>query len=266
MIPRFGEAQVEAARHSRKAETIELADADLRFEMSRRLWLPLSRSPRWFPVMVRLQRRRRNREARPGDEIVIDGFPRSANTFSSRAFLFANPDVHASHHMHAPANILLAVKYEVPVVVVIRAPADAVISEVIRQPRKRLRRGMIEWESFYRTVRPVLDRIVVAEFGTVTSDFAVVIDEVNRRFGTAFVPYHNSSESDQAVFDSIESGARARGKSGHRLERQVPRPSAARADQKGALLEALHEPALRPLLERAEALYAEFVAVAPRSS
>jgi hypothetical protein len=135
---------------------------------------------------------------------------------------------------------------------------------VIREPRKRLRRGLIEWNSFYGRVQPVLDRVVVADFATVTSDYAVVIDEVNRRFGTSFTPYRNSPESDDAVFASIEARARARGKTGAQLERQVPRPSHERAERKAALQAAMDAPALRPLVERAEALYAEFATVAPR--
>jgi hypothetical protein len=243
-----------------------VADSDLVFEWSRRFWLPISRSPRLFPAMVRLQRKRRNRPARAGDQIVIDGFPRSANTFSSRAFLSVNPGVTASHHMHAPANVLLAVKFEVPTIVVVRSPVDAVMSEVIREPRKRLRRGLLEWNSFYTTALPVLDRVVVGEFSTVTSDYSVVIDEVNRRFGTDFVVYHNGPESDAAVFDSIEAGARSRGKVGSRLETQVPRPSKERAGQKAALEAELERPELQSLVDTAQALYEKFLAVAPRSS
>jgi hypothetical protein len=243
-----------------------VADSDLAFEWSRRFWLPISRSPRLFPAMVRVQRKRRNRPVKATDQIVIDGFPRSANTFSSRAFLFANPDTAVSHHMHAPANVLLAVRYSVPTVVVVRTPVDAVMSEVIREPRKRLRRGLVEWISFYGTVRPVLDRVVVADFATVTTDYSVVIDAVNRHFGTTFVAYHNSPESDEAVFASIEAGARSRGKIGSRLESQVPRPSHERAARKQALESELARPELRPLLDRAAALYAEYLAVAPRPS
>jgi hypothetical protein len=216
--------------------------------------------------MVRLQRQRRNVPASAAVEIAIDGFPRSANTFSSRAFIFANPDVPISHHMHAPASILLAVQHHVPAVVVVRSPVDAVLSEVIREPRKRLRRGFIEWNSFYGLVRPVLDEVVVADFTTVTTDYAVVIEAVNRRFGTNFTPYHNSPESDEAVFASIEAGARLRGKTDTLLESQVPRPSKERAGRKTALLAELEQPALRPLVERAQALYADYLAVAPRPS
>lgn len=243
-----------------------MADSDLAFEWSRRMWLPISRSPRLFPWYVRAQRQRKNVPAVPPVEIAIDGFPRSANTFSSRAFIFANPDAKVSHHMHAPASILLAARHHIPAIVVIRSPRDAVLSEVIREPRKRLRRGFVEWNSFYGLIRPVLDQVVVADFATVTSDYAVVIDAVNDRYGTSFTPYENSPERDEAVFASIEAGARARGKTGSRLERQVPRPSQERAAQKAALLAQLDTPKLRPLVERGDALYADFAAVAPRRS
>jgi hypothetical protein len=243
-----------------------VADSDLVYEWSRRLWLPISRSPRLFPSMVRMQQKRRNLPASPAVDIVIDGFPRSANTFSARAFQYANPDASVSHHMHAPANILLAVRYRVPTVVLIRPPIDAILSEVIREPRKRLRRGLLEWNSFYGLVRPVLDQIVVADFATVTTDYSVVIDEVNRRFGTNFVPYRNTPESDAALFAAIDARARSRGKTGSQLETQVPRPSETRAERKAVLHAELARPELQPLVERAQSLYAEYLAVAPRPS
>ena len=178
-------------RQARESKGLDLrvADSDLVFEWSRRLWLPISRSPRLFPSMVRMQRKRRNVPACAGRPIVIDGFPRSANTFSFARVPLREPGVAASHHMHAPANVLLAVRYGIPDDRRLRPPVDAVLSEVIREPRKRLRRGSLEWNSFYSTVRPVLDRVVVADFATVTSDYSLVIDEVNRRFGTSFATY-----------------------------------------------------------------------------
>jgi hypothetical protein len=257
---------VGAAGRARAKDWTTLADSDLAFEWSRRVWLPLSRSPRLFPTMVRMQRRRRNRPASPEIEIVIDGFPRSANTFSSRAFLFANPDVAASHHMHAPANILLGVRHRLPTVLLIRSPVDAVLSEVIREPRKRLRRALLEWNSFYGLTLPVLDQVVVADFKTVTTEYSIIIEEVNRRFGTSFVPYRNDPEADEEVFASIDAGARSRGKTGSRLETQVPRPSKERSGRKTALQAELARPELRPLVERAESLYADYLAVAPRPS
>ena len=114
MMSRYGLWWSRRQDAARAKDWTFVADSDLAFEWSRRLWLPISRSPRLFPVMVRMQRKRRNVPASPAVAIVIDGFPRSANTFSSRAFVFANPDVVVSHHMHAPANILLAVRHRIP--------------------------------------------------------------------------------------------------------------------------------------------------------
>jgi hypothetical protein len=265
MMVRYGFVVVEAAG-ARKGLDVRVADSDLVYEWSRRLWLPISRSPRLFPSFVRTQRRRRNVPASPAVAIAIDGFPRSANTFSARAFELANPHVAVSHHMHAPASILLGVRYRIPTVVLIRPPVDAVLSEVIREPRKRLRRALIEWDSFYGLVEPVLDQVVVADFATVTSDYAVVIDEVNQRFGTGFAPFRNTPEADEAVFAVIDATARSRGKTGSRLETQVPRPSKVRAERKPELRAELERPELRPLVEQAEKLYAEFLAVAPRPS
>ena len=56
----------------------------------------------------------------------------------------------------------------------------------------------------------------------------------------------------------LDRGGRAfAGKSGSRLETQVPRPSKERAERKAALQAELARPELRPLVERAQSLYAD---------
>ncbi len=67
-----------------------------------------------FFVSLRLRSRGEN----PKDYIVkkdvtdicIDGYPRSANSFSVRMFQQANPDTHIAHHTHSIANIQKAIK------------------------------------------------------------------------------------------------------------------------------------------------------------
>ncbi|MGH3926844.1 MAG: hypothetical protein ACRDTT_28930, partial [Pseudonocardiaceae bacterium] len=155
------------------------------FDLKRSARTRLARSPRFFPLIVRGRRTRlAGLLATRNSDIVIDGPPRSANTFSVQAFRTVNPAVCVAHHMHAPAHVLLGVRLGLPVIVVLRPPRDAVLSEVVREPRKTIRRALAEWISFYDTVESVLDSIVVAEFRIVTSNYAVVIEAVNERFGT----------------------------------------------------------------------------------
>ena len=224
----------------------------------RSLWLPISRSPRWFPLLVTVQRRGLA-PCHADHDLVIEGFPRSGNTFATQAFLAANPDASVSHHMHTPANVLRALEFGVPALVVVRTPADAVLSEVIREPRKSVAQALREWLSFYETVRPHLDAVVVAPFDQVTTSYDKVIAALNATCGTDFNAYVNSATADAAVLAGIDERARGRGKSGTTLETQVPRPSKAREQRKQEIVAQLQERTARRLLVRAEALYAELV-------
>ena len=195
-------------------------------------------------------------------DIVIDGFPRSANTFSVHAFRLVNPDAVIAHHTHAAAQILRAAKLGVPTIVLMRHPRDAVLSEVIRERRRTLNRTLRDWLSFYDTVASVADSFVVGEFDVVTSNYGAVIDRVNHRFGTAFQPFRNDPALDDVTFQSIENGARARGKRGLLLESQVPRPSSVRRALKSELEAELERPSLRRLLARADERHASLTAAA----
>jgi hypothetical protein len=68
-------------------------------------------------------------------ELLIDGFPRSGNTFAVVAFQLAQPSpVRISHHIHSSAHMIAAAKRGTPIVVTVREPEDAVLSCVIREP------------------------------------------------------------------------------------------------------------------------------------
>jgi hypothetical protein len=235
--------------------------ATWRYDLWRSVWMPVSRSPRWFPILPMLQRRDL-RPCRAGDDLVIEGFPRSGNTFAVHAFLSVNPTARVSHHMHAPANVLRAVERQVPVIVAVRDPRDAVVSEVLREPRKGVERALREWISFYTTVQPLLDHVVIAPFEDIVGDFGRIVARVNDQFGTAFVPFAGTAAANQQVLDGIDARARERGKRGARLEAQVPRPSAVRDAAKAARVGELHVPAARRLVERAVALHGELVTAA----
>jgi len=99
MMPWSGFVVVEAAEARLQRIGRSVADSDLVFEWSRRLWLPISRSPRLFPTMVRLQRRRKNVPASPGVAIVIDGFPRNR---PQAEFFLESYDIDGVIHLDLP--------------------------------------------------------------------------------------------------------------------------------------------------------------------
>ncbi len=155
-----------------------------------------------YSMAVRLQKSWRRRAVTSSTEIVIDGFPRSGNTYSTVAFLIAQGrTVSVAHHLHSPYQAVRAESLGIPCLIVIRNPLDSVASLLVTQPWRTRRQALLEYGDFYGQVN---DWPVVANFEQITSNFSEVVARVNGRFGTDFsLPAVNSTESDRRVFDTI---------------------------------------------------------------
>ncbi len=141
---------------------------------------------------------------RSGIEIVIEGFPRSANTFAVVAFNFSQGrDVPMAHHLHVEAQILRGAELGIPVIALIRHPVDAINSLMVRHP------GSIDdyakrYVEFYSTVLRVADKVVIADFNDVISDFGAVIQRVNKKYLTQYYIFEHSQENMDSVFKKID--------------------------------------------------------------
>lgn len=139
-----------------------------------------------------------------GVEIVIEGFPRSANTFAVLAFIAAQKrDVQIAHHLHIEAQILKGVRLGIPVIVLIRHPVDAISSLLIRHPGNALDYAK-RYIKFYSNVLRIREQVVLADFSQVIEDFGVVIGKVNEKFSTDFKIFVHSKENVEAVFHQID--------------------------------------------------------------
>jgi len=77
---------------------------------------------------LRLAVRMNGQCVRPDTTIVIEGFPRSANSTTVDEFLSRQPEpVQVAHHGHHAAQILRAIARGVPAVVLIRSPKAATL-------------------------------------------------------------------------------------------------------------------------------------------
>ena len=200
--------------------------------------------------------------ARRDTALVIDGFLRSGNTFSVAAFQVANGDGHhLGRHLHGGPHLRRARRLGVPAVVLVRRPADAVASYLVRRPTLTPRDGLLEYLDTYRSAWPARDAFVVGLFEEVTEDFGSVVAAVNEKFGTAFVPYDATPENREAAFAIVEEMNRRECR-GEVVETHVGRPSAARADAAHRVAEQMADPAVQPLLAEAEALYERYAGLA----
>lgn len=221
------------------------------------------RTPYLWDAAMLVRPDKRSTLVRRDSALVIEGFQRSGNTFSVAAFVVANgSEPHVGRHLHGAPHLLRAVRYDVPRVLLIRRPVDAVSSYVVRWPDLSPHDALLEYLDFYRTAWRIRDEVVVAPFETVVSDFGAVIDSVNERFGTSFARYVETPENKEAAFALVEEMNRMEC-GGQVIETHVGRPSAQRESGKDLVQKALQAPRTRALQAQADDLYQRYIETAP---
>jgi hypothetical protein len=217
------------------------------------------RHPAIYFSLYRLLRTRQNLAGAvtPDKQLVIEGFPRSGNTFARRAFIMAQNEgfdqTRIACHLHVPAQVILAARWQIPTLVPIRRPRDAVLSFVIRDPIS-VDQALRYYVSFYETVEKYRDAYVLGLFEEITEDFGQVIKHINDKFGTTFSLFRHDEENVSKVFAGMET--RARKRFGETLwERKVQRPSAIRERTKHEIEYDLDNPKRKKLIAEAEAVY-----------
>jgi hypothetical protein len=195
-------------------------------------------------------------------DILIEGYPRSGNTFAVVALQRAQPSpVRVAHHVHAPAHVIAAIRLGVPAMVVIRVPEDPVLGYTIWNPEVTVEQALRGYVRFHEPLVPYAHDVLIATFDEVVADFGLVVRRLNRRHRTSFVEFEHTPENVQAVFDEIEEHFKVQVGTGPQLERKVARPSEERNRLKEERREVYRGPALAPLRERAEDLYRRFAEV-----
>ena len=218
----------------------------------RRAQIYVGKYPAVFSGLYRLKGE--DRVVRPMTQLVIEGYPRSANTFAVWAFRQAqHEEVHLAHHLHHPAQVIQAARWKVPTIVLIREPKDAVISWVVRDPQPA-DLALRHYVSFYETVAKYRDAYVLGSFEEVTGDYGIVIERLNDKFGTNFSVFHHTDENVKKVFSRIEARHRQRNR-GMLSETRVARPSAAKLENRRNVGPELEAPRNRRLLAEARTIY-----------
>jgi hypothetical protein len=192
-------------------------------------------------------------------QLVIEGFPRSGNTFAVVAFEQAQREsFRIAHHLHVPAQVMLAARWRIPTLILMRKPTDAVLSWTIREPWVSVHQALSYYVSFHEKIAGYRHAFVVGLFEEVTQNYGAVLERVNAKFGTQFSPFEHSEDNVSSVFAQIERMHRARG-SGRLDEMRIARPFAGKAESKDALRGELVHPDIRKLTAYAEAIYNDLV-------
>lgn len=192
---------------------------------------------------------------KPTTELVIEGFPRSANTFAVWAFRQVQQDeVRLAHHLHYPAQVIRAAQWRIPTLVLIRNPQDAVLSLVMRRPLLSVEQALRHYISFYKTAARYTDAFVLGRFEEVIADYGAIIERVNEKFGTRFSIFEHTEENVEKVYSRIEERHRAQYRE-KLSETRIARPSVTKEEMKRRMRSDLETTQRRRLLAEAMAVY-----------
>ena len=162
-------------------------------------------------------------------ELVLEGYPRSANTFSVVAFEQAQSrPVKLAHHLHVEAQLIQAARENKPAVALLRNPEDCFRSLLVRHPETPVSWAINRYIQFYTAISKLGDKCLIITYEEVINDMGAVIEKINKHFGTNYdVPVHDQTMVQQ-VFSKVESINQQidQGKESH-----VARPSKERKQQ-----------------------------------
>lgn len=101
-------------------------------------------------------------------DLVIEGYPRSGNSFLLSWIDTANPQITIASHIHSIAHVHAALRREIPVVVVIRPPEAAIASHAVFSPDLPLEHMIDRYRRFHLGIARVVDRVIISPFPVTT--------------------------------------------------------------------------------------------------
>jgi hypothetical protein len=230
------------------------------FKLEKWLQIHAGGHPAIYFNLIRLLRTRqdlRTRVITPQTQLVIEGFPRSGNTFARRAFVMGQSENveqrRIASHLHVPAQVVQAARWQIPTLVLIRRPRDAVLSFALWNPIS-VDQALKYYVSFYETSEKYRDAFVLGRFEEVTEDFGQVVKRLNDMFGTTFSLFRHDEVNVGRVFADMDTYARKEyGET--QWERKVHHPSTVKERMKNEIEYDLENPKRKKLIAEAEAVY-----------
>lgn len=196
-------------------------------------------------------------------DLTIEAFPGSGNTFALGLFQATQSEnLKIAHHIHAAAQVIASVRWNIPCLVIIRKPDDAVLSFVSRGQVIIFRQALREYCKFHKTILPYQHGFIVVTFEQVLDDFKSVVTQLNNKFNTNFVVPHtmNALDTKQKALSKARSWhSYIENKKGLPIyESDVPLPSKEREIHKQLLQKHLEDSQLIRLRKEAEQIYMSY--------
>ena len=138
-------------------------------------------------------------------ELVVEGFPRSANMFCVNYIEHVlgenGKKIKIAHHTHSELNVILGQKLDKAGLILVREPIDALVSYLIYYDGVKIDKAIDRYLKFYETVSIVKGEWPFVDFSKVTKDFNSLIFAINEKFDLG---YPTSRDSTEAALDVQE--------------------------------------------------------------
>lgn len=178
---------------------------------------------------VTRERHREQRVSRSTD-LVLAGFPRSANSFAHVIFRkAAGPDARIASHLHVPIMARRAVRYGIPCVLLIREPDGTTRSGLTAAPELSAAALYRHYARYHEALLRLAPRLLVVDFARMTDDPAGVVHDVNARYGTTLDEELVASLEQEQVFAELD-GYAANAQPDTQVSAITGRPVAGRHD------------------------------------
>jgi len=113
------------------------------------------------------------------------------------------------HHTHSIANIKLAYKYKIPIIIVIRTPIDAIASRIVRFGC-HLDEGILEYIDFYKFILENYNKFLILDFEEITRNTEGAIKKISS-FTDINLKYNDINKLKEKVFNYIKDWSEKRG-------------------------------------------------------
>lgn len=186
-------------------------------------------------------------------DLVLEGFPRSGNSFLMCYMSIYNPDLCIAHHLHMIGQFAIARRFEVPSVLLVRNPVDAVSSLLVADPPLGVERATDWWIYYHRRLIPHRERLLILPFESFIGDPQESVNMVAKFSGLKIdAPDYNQSVRER-VRKALVSAP------GYH-EKKMPNLIAVPTPEKDALKKTIRESVVAQVRrEGADELYSLFV-------
>lgn len=120
-------------------------------------------------------------------DVCIEGFQRSGNSFFILLFRHKNKQLKVAHHTHGAAQVIKAVQFNIPTIVLIRDPGDTLASLLAWDNNLSVGIGLQAWINFYQKLLSYRSGFLTIPFSEVTTNPVNVVKQLNQKFDTNFV-------------------------------------------------------------------------------